>query len=284
MSKLSPYALMLILVCFVSAGLAAESKPAAPAPPIQPAQALTGRQIAEKINAVDQGTSVRQTLVMTLTDSGGSSQERRTLFMGKRVPGLKKSVIYFLDPAKLKGTGFLTYDYTDEAAEDAQWLYLPAMQRTRRITASDRGSYFLGTDFTYEDIKNQTRLSLTSFDFTAAGEEVIDGVKTLLVDAKPLSPKIADELGYSRVRLAVDPALWIAIRAEYWDTGGNPLKTTRLYDIKAVQGITAAQRAVVENHKTGHKTEFRFENIQYDLPLSDDDFTEDSLRRGYSEN
>jgi hypothetical protein len=43
---------------------------------------------------------------------------------------------------------------------DDRWLYLPATRKVRRIPASDRGDYFLGTDFTYEDIQSELKLPL----------------------------------------------------------------------------------------------------------------------------
>ena len=243
------------------------------------ALAMTGQEIADKVNARDQGSAVKQDLTMTLIEKSGATQVRSTIFMAKKENGGSKSVVYFKDPAKLKGTAFLTYDFPN-SDQSAQWLYLPSMQRTRRISSAERGAYFLGTDMTNEDIKNQMKLGTADFTFEATGEETIDGVKTLLLDAKPSSPKVAGELGYGRVRVAVDPNTWIAIRAEYWDASNNPLKTTRLYDLTTIQGIVTPQRIVTENLKTGHKTEFKFQNVQYNLPLDDENFTEQGLRRG----
>ncbi len=263
-------------VCFIRALLLAVVTVGSPVF----AAGMTGQEIVDKVNARDQGNGVRQDLIMTLTDKSGDVQVRRTVFLAKKVEGGAKSLIYFKDPAKLKGTAFLTYDFSASGEQSAQWLYLPSMQRTRRVSAAERGAYFLGTDFTNDDIKNQTRIGAKDFSFEAGGEETIDGINTLLVDSKPNSDKIANEVGYGRVRIAVDPKTWVVVRAQYWDTNQNPLKTTRLYDIAEIQGIMTSQRIVTENLKTGHKTEFLFENIQYNPALNDDVFTEQGLRQG----
>jgi len=268
-----PYSALAIVAAVFASGsaLAAEKLSAS---------GLTGRQIAENVDARDRGDEVRQDLIMTLTDPSGSSRVRETVFLAKNEDGVRKSVIYFKTPSKLKGTGFLTYDYEAAAAEDDQWLYLPATGRARRISAGNRGDYFLATDFTYEDIKKQTTLSLDDFTFEYAGVEEINGYPLLIIEAKPNDAKTADELGYGRVRLAVDEGAWLAIRAEYWDTNLNPLKTVRLYDIAVVQGVITPHRIIAENHKTGHKTEFKLENVNYSAKVDNDLFTESAMRQG----
>ena len=49
-------------------------------------------------------------------------------------------------PADVKDTGFLTYDYDDESRDDDQWLYLPALKKTKRIASSDKSGSFMGSD------------------------------------------------------------------------------------------------------------------------------------------
>ena len=61
--------------------------------------------------------------------------------------------MFFTYPGDVKGTGFLTWDYDQAGKEDDKWLYLPAMKKTRRISgSSSKTDYFMGTDFTYDDM------------------------------------------------------------------------------------------------------------------------------------
>jgi outer membrane lipoprotein-sorting protein len=187
--------------------------------------------------------------------------------------------MFYESPASVKGTGFLTYDYPEPEREDDQWLYLPALRKVRRISASARGDYFLGTDFTYEDIKKQGKLSSEDFVWKTLGRESVNGCECYVLEGAPVSEKIAKELGYGRVKSWVDPEIWMSRKLEAWDVNGNPLKVVEFDDIRPVSEIWTTHRIDVRNHKTGHSTAFRFSDVDYRTAVPDDVFTERALRR-----
>ena len=92
----------------------------------------------------------------------------------------------------MRGTGFLTYDYADVSVDDDQWLYLPALRKVRRISASDRGDFFLGTDFTYEDIKKEQKVEINDYAFQAKGSENVEGIFEFFINIrdKELAPMV----------------------------------------------------------------------------------------------
>ena len=120
---------------------------------------IEAEEIVASVNAVDDGQQVTSDLTMILTDRRGKQRIRKTKSYRKYFPTAeaakqeKKTVFFYQSPKNVKGTGFLTYDYPQADRDDDQWLYLPALRKVRRISASDRGDYFMGTDFSYEDIK-----------------------------------------------------------------------------------------------------------------------------------
>ena len=240
----------------------------------------SGDEIARYINARDEGESVSRKLVMELIDRRGKKRVRETMGFRKYFGEEKRTVIFYKSPKNVKDTAFLTYDYPEADRDDDQWLYLPAMRKVRRISASDRGDYFLGTDFTYEDIKKETKVTLEDYNRKTIGEEEVDGHRTYVVEQIPVNDKVAKELGYGRVVSWVDPEIWMIRKSEFWDVRGNPLKTTYFREIQKVQGIWTAHRLEVKNHKTGHKTIFTFSEVDYQQGVRDDLFTERALRRG----
>ena len=241
----------------------------------------TGDEIAKRINARNEGTAVSRTLIMELIDRRGKKRLRKTRGFRKYVGKEKRSVIFYLSPKNIKDTAFLTIDYPDAEKEDDQWLYIPAARKVRRISASNRGDYFLGTDFTYEDIKKETKVALSDYKRTTIGEEVIEGHNCYVIDATPVNIKVAKELGYSKVKLWVDSEIWITRKTVMWDVKGNLLKTIYTSNISKVQNIWTVHKMKVENHKTGHQTIFVFNDVDYLSELKDDLFTEQSLRRGF---
>lgn len=240
----------------------------------------SGREIIERVNARDEGESVARDLLMVMTDKRGKKRERDTKSFRKYFGDEKRTVIFYQSPKNIKGTAFLTYDYPDADRDDDQWLYLPASRKVRRISASDRGDYFLGTDFTYEDIKLESKIGINDYIQKTVGEETIDGHHCYVVESIPVNEETAKELGYGRVLARIDSEIWIVRKAEFWDRKDNPLKTIQNKNISQVQGIWTTHIIDVQNHKTGHHTSFTFSNINYQAKVADSVFTERALRRG----
>ncbi len=240
----------------------------------------SGDEIAHNINARDEGLSVSRTVLMEMTDKRGKQRIRKTRGFRKYFGDEKRTAIYYLTPKNIKDTAFMTYDYADASVDDDQWLYLPAMRKVRRISASDRGDYFLGTDFTYEEIKQETRVSIEDYSRKTIGKEIIDGHSTFIAESIPVDKKTAKELGHSKVTQWIDAEIWMIRKAEFDSLRGKPLKTIYTREIKQVQEIWTAHLLEVKNHKTGHTTKFIFSEVDYQTPISDDLFTERALRRG----
>lgn len=240
----------------------------------------SGKSIADKTYAKDDGVSVSRKLTMELKDKRGKIRIRETTAMRKYFDQEKRLAIFYLTPTSVKGTAFLTFDYPDPSVDDDQWLYMPALRKTRRISAANRGDYFLGTDLTYEDIKLETRISREDYNYKTISKEIIDGSECFVLEGNPKNKSIAKELGYSKVKYWVDTKLWMLRKADSWDIAGNHLKTVTINEIKEVQGIWTYHKIVVNNHKTKHKTIFRFSDIDYKTPLDDAVFTKEALVNG----
>ncbi len=237
-------------------------------------------EIVARINAVDDGEQMSRTLTMQLIDRNGRERERETYGYRKYFGEEKRSVLFYRSPTNVRGTGFLTWDYPDPQVEDDQWLYLPALRRVRRISASDRGDYFLGTDLTYEDIKLEGKLQPADYIYSFVTETELDGIAAYQLRAVPKSPQIADELGYGEVMIWVSTAHWLIVRAEYKDPKLQPLKTTLSLDIRQVDGIWTRHRLEVSNHQTGHQTVFEFSDVDYKTQVDDGVFEQQYLPRG----
>ncbi|MBE9563769.1 MAG: outer membrane lipoprotein-sorting protein, partial [Proteobacteria bacterium] len=168
----------------------------------------SGDEIAKNINARNEGISLSRNMTMQMTDRRGKTRTRKTKTFRKYFGDEKKTVIHYLSPRNVKRTAFLTFDYPEANKDDDQWLYLPAMRKVRRISASDRGDYFLGTDFTYEDIKKESKLSIEDYQRQTIREDSIEGNHVVVMQSTPVSESIAKELGYGKVIQWVDDDIW----------------------------------------------------------------------------
>jgi len=254
-------------------GVAGLSKPAV-------ANELSALDIMTRVVNRDDGAFVSRDLKMELIDRRGKTRIRETRGFRKYFGQDKRTVLFYISPANVKDTGFLTYDYKDTNVDDDQWLYLPAARKIRRISSSDRGDYFLGTDLSYEDIKNENKPNLADYTYQLTGKEVVDGVECYVLEATPVSDKVARELGYGRVVSRIDPEIWMARKSEFWDIKGNPLKFVLNRDIRLVDEIWTTHEIYAENLKTGHKTRFTFSKVDYQTPVKNSWFETRQLKRG----
>lgn len=236
--------------------------------------------IIAAVNQRDEGQWVSRALKMELIDKRGKVRFRDTIGHRRYFGDEKRTVLFYTAPSSVKGTGFLTYDYPEADRDDDQWLYLPALRKIRRISASDRGDYFLGTDLSYEDIKKESKIAAEDYRFKTIGLEQVDGYDTIVIEGTPVSEKAAKELGYSLVLWHIDPQILMSRKSIMWDVNGNRLKTILNQEIRQVSGIWTTHSIKVENHKTGHKTTFTFSDVDYEQEVNANMFEQRALRRG----
>ena len=239
----------------------------------------TGAEVAKRVNARDEGDRVSRRIEMELIHRRGQVRRRTTRSFRVDADEARKTALYFVGPASVRGTAFLTVDYDSTDRDDDQWLYLPSVRRVRRISAADRGSYFLGTDFTYDDIRTGGRVTVQDFEWSLEGRQEFDGRALWRLAGDPVSPEVAAELGYGRALFWVDDEIWMVRRAEFWDTNENHLKTISFREIEEIQGIWTTLRIEAENHKTGHRTRFLISEVDYESEIPESTFTQEALRR-----
>lgn len=240
----------------------------------------SGDEVARQINARDDGAAVSRKIVMELTEKGGKSRVRVTRSFRRDFGDERRLVIFYDEPRNLEGTAFLTYDYPQAGVDDDQWLYLPALRKTRRVSGAERGDYFMGTDFSYDDMKQETRVSLDEYNRKTLGMEEFDGHQVYKVESLPVSETVAEELGYGKVVSWVDPEIWMARKTEFYDTRGKLLKTLYFREIEQVDGIWTPHSLEVENHQSGHRTLFTVSDVDYNSEVSDRLFRREALGRG----
>lgn len=241
----------------------------------------TGLEIMQKVDARDDGDDLKQKMHQKLVDKRGSVRERQMISFRKDYGKDSKSITYFLEPSNVRDTAMLTWDYDGVEKDDDQWLYLPALKKVRRISAADRGDYFMGTDFTFEDVKQTPELE--DYLWKNIGSQVLDGHDVWVVQAEPKSKELMKDLGYSKVVYYVRKDIDMYIRVDFWDRKGRELKQLVSSGIKQIDGIWTASGGVMTNLQTGHRTELVFSGQQYNTGISDRIFSERMLKRGYRE-
>ena len=241
---------------------------------------LDGNAIAKQIYDRDDGRSVDRHITMELINKAGRARLREARSLRLRADGVKKSIIVFTAPKALRDTAFLTHDRQASGDEDRRWLYLPSSGRPKQIPSSDRGDYFLGTDFSFEDIANELKFELSDYTFKRLTPEPSDESHHVRITATPISQKLAKELGYGQINVLIDTTNWMPQKVDYFDIERRSLKTIHILDIEEIDGIWTPGRIEVSRHDNGRSTIFTYSSIAYGADLDPTLFTPQSLRRG----
>jgi len=227
----------------------------------------------------EDGDDLTQQMTQTLIDRNGNQRVRHIASFRKDYGKDKKMVIFFTEPANIRDTALLTFDYDDPNSDDDQWLYLPALKKVRRIASSDRGDYFMGTDFTFEDMKQTPEL--TDYHWKLLGSETIDQRDYWRVEGVPVSSDIARILGYSRILQWIDKASSVVMHSDYWDLAGRKLKQLQITKIKKIDGIWAPLKIEMTNLQSNHRTILELSDQHFNRGLRNRLFTQRTLKRGY---
>lgn len=240
------------------------------------AQALTGKQIIERNDAMRSVDDEQVEIEMQLINKQGQKRDRRVSWVLKNdAQRNQKGLIRFLAPADVRGTALLSIENADR--EDDQWLYLPALKKSRRISAANKSDSFVGSDFAYEDLGAE---EIDQHEYRLLREDTVDGAPVYVVEAMPNGER-RKESGYSRREIFVLKDNAAIARIDFYDRQKELLKVLRARDIRQVPSTKTwrAQRVEMANQKTGHTTVIVYGQFVINKSIGDDTFTIRELER-----
>ncbi|HBB41626.1 MAG: outer membrane lipoprotein-sorting protein [Nitrospirae bacterium CG18_big_fil_WC_8_21_14_2_50_70_55] len=237
------------------------------------AASLTATEILQRARDNAKVEQAELTLRMLLVNKRGEQRQRSVEALKKQIDGRDHYVIRFLFPNDIKGTSLLTVQ-NPKGGEDDQFIYLPALHRSRRISSAEKSNSFLGTDFSYDDFQSR---DMGAGTHTILGEEQVGESVCYKVESRPKDPSQA---AYARVVSWIRKDIFVPVKGEYYDAHDHLLKELNVVRLEKIDGHWTATRAVMTNVQTHHKTLLEVTEAHYDKPLADDLFTRAALERG----
>ncbi len=229
-----------------------------------------GLEIALAAEQADLGfNSSSVELKMTLKNKNGQTSERHlTTKTLELTEDGDKSLIVFNSPKDVKGTSTLTF--THKIGPDDQWLFLPSIKRVKRISSNNKSGPFVGSEFAYEDLSSQ-EIEKYAYKFLEAKGNL------LLVEQDPVDPKS----GYTRRIVTYNKDKGYRVeKVEFYDRKNALLKTLLYTDYQLYKDkFWRAGSFNMVNHQSNKETLLEFSNYNFDVNLSDDDFTQIALKR-----
>jgi hypothetical protein len=238
------------------------------------------REIMQRVEDRDDGDRQTSDLEMVLIDRNDSQRVRKIRSFSRDVGPDTQSIMFFLTPADVKDTGFLTYDYDDFQRDDDQWLYLPALKKSKRIASSDKSGSFMGSDFNYSDMTDR---ELELYDYELMKETEVEGHRVWQIKSVPRSKQEIDRSGYKQSVLFVRQDNYVVVRAVHWVDKGSRLRyfdVTRLEQIDGIWVPTEMTMTTKKGQQTQHRTLLRMSNVKFNQPLEDALFSVRQLEKG----
>lgn len=234
-----------------------------------------GYAIAERSDKTDAGFGTSSVLLtMTLADRRGRETVRELqidTFEKEGEGNGDKSLTRFFSPPDVEGTALLSHARILDP--DNQWLYLPALRRVKRISSANKSGPFVGSEFAFEDL---TANELGKYEYTYLETVEEDGLSLDKVECIPLY----ERSGYTKLHCYFDTEVFQSRKVEFFDRGGNLLKTLELQDYREYEGgYWRAHRQVMTNHLTGKSTVLEFSDFEFGLDLNERDFEPSALDR-----
>ena len=258
MQKYSTIVLTLVLFLLASTAFAGED--------------LTPAEIAQSVYDRDVGDDMQMHGKMELISKKGHVRTREFISLRQDRDSERRELIRFTSPADIAGTAFLTIE-KNNSSKTEQHLYLPALERTRRIVASQMGRSFVNTDFTYEDMQ---RHPVDDWTYKVNGEESISGHSCYILVS---TPKPETNTQYSKRVSWIEKKHFIPLKTIFRDEKGRKAKIYTVNNFEVIDGIATETDVVMKDLLSGHKTRIETLEIEYNSGLRDSLFTTRALER-----
>ncbi len=233
---------------------------------------LTGREIVDKAYNIPTGDDQTSVLTMTLTNKSGQTRVRKIQQFNKDLGEVEKSIMFFLSPADVKNTSFMNWSYDSDKADD-QWIYLPALKKVKRISSDSKSDYFMGSDFTYDDLGDR---KLDADDHKLLREETVDGVECYVVE----SVSKDEDYMYSKTITWIRKSNFVGLKKEFYDEDEELLKTLSIKELKKISGFWVITHSEMENVQKNHKTTMQLDDIKINTGVPASKFSERMMTRG----
>jgi len=164
---------------------------------------------------------------MIIESRRSRSREVRFRWLDDRLG--QRTFIRILAPAKDEGTGFLKL-------HPNLWVYVPQAERTLRIPPSMMREPWMGSDFTHDDLVNESS-KVDDYDHRLLGvDPKPDGIADLRAYVVEYIPHRDAPIVWGRIVAWIETEHGTPLRQEFYDGDGELRRVMHFGGIREVQG------------------------------------------------
>jgi hypothetical protein len=160
----------------------------------------------------------------------------------------------YLRPASIRGQAFLMLNNANDI-----WTYFPRSNRVRKLASHAKKQNVQGSDFTYEDMGSGDEW-MEKFYATNMGPalHLDQRIWNLQLDGIPDA-----EPPYPRIVVKVRQKDYYPLQVDYYDDGGEILKSLYLEDVQQIEGVPTAMIMTMRNHQDRTETMMEMLAVTY---------------------
>lgn len=224
----------------------------------------TAIEIVDRVDRLLRGESSRARVTMDIVTENWS----RTLELRIHSLGTEYALIRILAPRKDAGAATLK-------AVRQIWNYLPRVDRTIKLPTSLMGSAWMGSHFTNDDLVKEHSL-IEDYDISIVYEGPRDGMEMWEFE---LIPKPEAAVIWDRINYEVRKSDLMPVQARFFDERGDLVRSVEWSEYSAASGrLVPMKMVILPVDKLGESTTILYDELEFDLDLTPEDFSLRALR------
>lgn len=216
--------------------------------------------------------SAEQEVTFRVVDRLGAERVSNAKIYWQKFGEDSKALVRFSAPPDLRGSALLLLQ---KGERSDMLMYLPELQKVRRVTKRSVSGSMFGTDFSYEDFERFQGLTEDGAARRLPDAEV-GGRKVFVVEGHPAR---GDQSAYDRVVTFVDQEWCVPIRTELYEQGERLSKVmvTPSEKIEKLDAVWVPRVVTIEDVVDATRTELTVDEIEIDKKLPRKLFSEREL-------
>ena len=230
---------------------------------------MNGLELARLMESRLKPNDVKSINTMRLTNKDNKVKILELISISK--DDSEKQMIWFLKPAKDKGTAFLKIEH--DAEDDFMSIWLPGFSRFKRIKSNQTSDSFMGSDLSFEDLTNRT---ISDYDYNI--KSMNNEKSGDWYELESIPKDIASEYSKHITKVKeIEPGIFLSFE-EYSYDKENKLLKTKIITFKKISSYYIMDKLEVKNVQKKHSTLLTVNDISLNNGFKDEKFVQRSLK------